>query len=297
MPKKAYQGRLRGVQAAENQGKIRSPSGRVTLIQIFFVCIQCDGKWPVCSACATNSRECLFDAGPGETRSAAVKRKVDEVQDQVSAQEELYTLIARRGRVEANEIVRRLRAGSDVDSILRRVKDGDLLLQLHLTPEARFRYCFPDFAGSPTAFFDPDDPYLGARLLYLEATPRHQDHVGSHAPRPPESRHSVPIPPNVFDVPYHAAHVVDPRLSSVQAARWTSVTSDDALVSKLLAIYLQFDYLTTPCFHKDLFLDDLIRGRTRFCSPMLVNAILASGAVRRQDFPHRCDCERRPRHR
>jgi hypothetical protein len=81
-------------------------------------------------------------------------------------------------------------------------------------------------------------------------------------------------------MPYHAAEMIDPRLSSVRAAKWTSVTTDNALVSKLLAVFLQYEYPRTRVFQKDLFLDDLVQGKTDFCSSLLVNCILANAAVR-----------------
>lgn len=179
------------------------------------------------------------------------------------------------------EILHRIRAGIDVESILRYVRDGDLLLQLHLFPETRLRYTFPDFASWPTVFRDPEDPYLQAQLLDFAAG-SDSDRGGAIS-----SANPVPIPDSyIYQVPYHAAQMVDPRLSSVKATRWTTVTNDDALVSRLLAVYFQFEYSRTRLFQKDLFLDDLVRGRRRFCSPLLVNCILANAAVRWPCLPH-----------
>lgn len=248
------------------------------------VCLQCDGSRPICSMCVTSGGKCVYiSATPAESRSAALKRKLDETRDQVSAFEELYALLETRGQREVDEILRRLRAGSDVESILRYVKAGDLLLQLRLAPEARFRYCFPDFTNWPTVFRDPEDPYLATQLLDASPTAHPQVLVSSL----PSPIFDTCTPPHVYHMPYHTAHVADPRLASVKAAKWTSVTTDDALVSKLLAIYLQFDYPTSPCFQKDLFLDDLVNGRTDFCSSLLVNSILATGAVSDHSPPAR----------
>ncbi|KXX83211.1 Nitrogen assimilation transcription factor nirA [Madurella mycetomatis] len=251
-----------------------------------YVCLQCDGNRPVCFMCQANGRKCVYiNANPAESRSAALKRKHDEARDHVSALEELYALLETRGQQEVNEILRRLRAGSDVESILRYVKAGDLLLQLRLAPEARFRYCFPDFANWPTVFRDPEDPYLTTQLLDVSPTTHPQARISS-LPSPP---FDTCTSPHVYHMPYHTAHVADPRLTSVKAAKWTSVTTDDALVSKLLAIYLQFDYPTSPCFQKDLFLDDLVNGRTDFCSSLLVNSILATGAHGLTSDPQRVE--------
>ncbi len=185
----------------------------------------------------------------------------------MSSHEEFYTLLKTRGPADAAEMLRRIRAGMDVDSILRHVRDGDLVLQMQLTPETRMRYTFPEFAEWPTVWRDKDDPYLAAPLLEFQT-----------GLSPPPERGLVPCI-HAYQMPYHAASVVDPRLSSVRAAMWTSVTTDDALVAKLLGIYFQHEYPRTPPFQKDLFLDDLVQGNTTFCSPLLVNAILANAAV------------------
>jgi hypothetical protein len=198
----------------------------------------------------------------------------------VSCHEELYTLLKTRSQAEANEMLRRIRAGVDVETILRYVKDGDLLLQLHLAPETRLRYSFPDFASWPTIFRDPDDPYLKTQLLDFESEVQPTSDSLSDTARAvrPSPLH---LDSHVYHIPYHAAQAIDPRLSSVRASAWTSVTADDALVSNLLAIYFQFEYPRTRYFQKDLFLDDLARGKTNFCSSLLVNCILANAAVRR----------------
>jgi hypothetical protein len=236
---------------------------------------QCDGRRPACAACSNNGGSCTYlSADPNESRSSAIKRKYDEAQDRVSGHEQLYLLLKTRSPPEVTEILRRIRAGIDVETILRYVRDGDLLLQMHLLPETRLRYTFPDFASWPTVFRDPADPYLKAQLLDFAPGHDSQADGSSLSAQPAPNPHS-----HVYQIPYHAAEMIDPRLSSVKAARWTTVTTDNALVSRLLAIYFQFEYSRTRFFQKDLFLDDLVRGRNRFCSPLLVNVILANAAV------------------
>lgn len=66
------------------------------------------------------------------------------------------------------------------------------------------------------------------------------------------------------------------------------MTTDDALVSRLLSLYFQFEYIRARPFQKALFLDDLVQGKTDFCSPLLVNCILANAAV--GIFPLRFRC-------
>lgn len=58
---------------------------------------------------------------------------------------------------------------------------------------------------------------------------------------------------------------------------WTSVINDDHLVSHLISIWLTWDNVWYTWVEKDLFLEALQKGRTpsHYCSPFLVNAILA----------------------
>lgn len=64
------------------------------------------------------------------------------------------------------------------------------------------------------------------------------------------------------------------RTSSVS---WTSITGDINLVRHLLALYFYWEYPTFAPLSKEHFLRDFHYGRYRYCSPTLVNALLALG--------------------
>lgn len=61
------------------------------------------------------------------------------------------------------------------------------------------------------------------------------------------------------------------------AATWTSVTSDISLVQHLLALYFCWEYPTFASLSKEHFMRDFLGGRPRYCSPILLNALLALG--------------------
>ncbi|PSR84446.1 fungal-specific transcription factor domain-domain-containing protein [Coniella lustricola] len=63
----------------------------------------------------------------------------------------------------------------------------------------------------------------------------------------------------------------------VPATTWTSISADRAFVQHLLMLYFCWEYPTFASLSKEHFLKDFQAGRPRFCSPMLVNAILALG--------------------
>jgi hypothetical protein len=65
---------------------------------------------------------------------------------------------------------------------------------------------------------------------------------------------------------------------------WTTVTSDRLLVEHLLALYFCWEYPICATVSKKHFLEDFRRGYSRYCSPLLVNALLAL-ACRFSDRP------------
>lgn len=62
---------------------------------------------------------------------------------------------------------------------------------------------------------------------------------------------------------------------SQPAEVWTRVTRDTAFVEHLMSLYFCWAHPTHSWLSKELFLDDMANGRNKYCSPLLVNAILA----------------------
>jgi hypothetical protein len=216
----------------------------------------------------TINKECIYITIPSESRFQASKRRFDDSQRSINDYETLYRMLATRPLLEAEKILERIRNGSKVEDVIRGVRDGDLLLQMTLVPEKRYRYDFPDIRNMPPLFEDPNDPYIRSPLFSPPVSVL-QNVDGSTS--------ALLWPRQVYEIPYHTARILDSRISSVDAAYWTRVTDDNALVAQLISLYLSTDYVFYGTFHKDLFLDDLVGKRLRFCSPLLVNAICAAG--------------------
>lgn len=68
--------------------------------------------------------------------------------------------------------------------------------------------------------------------------------------------------------------VHDPQSAPIT---WTVITNDIRLVHHLLALYFCWEYPTFASLSKEHFLHDFRDGHPRFCSPILVNALLALG--------------------
>src|SRR4051812_7278597 len=58
---------------------------------------------------------------------------------------------------------------------------------------------------------------------------------------------------------------------------WTAVTTDAALIDHLLSLYFCWEYPIFASLSRQHFLTDFQSGRRRYCSPLLINTILAVG--------------------
>lgn len=67
----------------------------------------------------------------------------------------------------------------------------------------------------------------------------------------------------------------------VSADPWTYVTSDDDFVSHLISIYFTWVHPAYPIVVHDVFIEAMLSGQVdiEFCSPLLVNAMLAVACV------------------
>lgn len=199
---------------------------------------------------------------------------------------------------DARDILQRVRSGADVETLLSHVADGDLLLQLSVVPETRYRYDFPYISKMPASLLAGDNPYLHsfiyeAAAIYPSSKQPKILRESSLQPNTSSRSNTMTHPQEaeremyetVYLKPFHAAKVVDPRLSHVNISSWTSVCDDDVLMRNLLGGWLHCEYHFTAAFQKDLFLEDMAAQREDFCSSLLVNIMLGYSCVRYPKLP------------
>lgn len=73
----------------------------------------------------------------------------------------------------------------------------------------------------------------------------------------------------------------DEPLFELPAKPWTNVTDDDHFVSHLVSLYFTWEHAACHIIDRELFLEDMKSGRldSQCCSPLLVNALLATACV------------------
>jgi hypothetical protein len=237
--------------------------------------VQCDTVRPTCSTCVKRGTRCAYNTVSHETHTQALKRKYEEVIERDAVSQEFLRVCISRPEHETYNIIRCLRNGTDIKTIVRQVTDGNLLLQLSLVPETSYRYDFPFFHDMPAYLKLDNNPYLKS-ALYDQAFAKHPPSPPSPKERPGRSAAVSP-----YLKPFHVAELVEPLLAGVNVSKWTDVSSDNDLLRRLVSAYILHEYDWFPVFQKDHFLKDLSSGRDRFCSPLLVNAVLAAACVSR----------------
>lgn len=212
------------------------------------------------------------------------------MQRRATAHEELIELLRNRPDQDAQDIFQRIRSGADIKTILNQVKTGDLLLQMAVEPETRFRYEFPYKSEFPEDYFI-NNPYLTS-LIYEATSLYSTGHDSNYSPLPKTERLAnlgSSEYQSVYLKPFHAAQVVDPLLSNVKVSLWTAVCDDDDLMRDLLGVFFRCEYHFTAAFQKDLFLEDMATQQHDFCSSLLVNIMLAYSCV----WYYKLPCRRR----
>ncbi|KAK3301844.1 uncharacterized protein B0T15DRAFT_563508 [Chaetomium strumarium] len=257
--------------------------------------VKCNAARPTCSYCVSAGVNCMYvTRSASETHAQALKRKLSEVHDRETTFRQIFEHLRDRPETEVGEIVKRIRNGTEPEQILRYIRDGDLLLQLAVVPERRYRYVFPLVTEMPAYLLRPDNPYLDTwlhdrDLLANSSAPtalRGEEELGLSKYRP-SSCHRQQDQESPYFMPYHVAEMVEPLLDSVKPSEWTTVSADDVLMRKLLACFFTNIYQLCPSFQKDYFLQDMMSLRQSHCSSLLVNSVLAAASFAYPDLPNK----------
>ena len=224
------------------------------------------------------------DEAPGTSEQATAPAVVHWKQrgrQSGAAAQELLRLLRDLPDQEARSVLQKFRSGIDVTTILNHVRAGDVLLQMAVSPETRFRYEFSYRPEMPESYAT-SNPYMDS-LIYEAASLYSTGKSSSSRPHTPLHFPGRSIPEehkSLYLKPFHAAQVVNPRLSDVRVSAWTAVCDDDMLLRDLLRVFFRCEYEFTAAFQKDYFLEDMASNKSEFCSSLLVNVVLAYSCVR-----------------
>ncbi|KAF2021291.1 hypothetical protein BU24DRAFT_18465 [Aaosphaeria arxii CBS 175.79] len=262
---------------------------------------KCDGIRPICTCCTQKDTECIYELGPNEKPSQAMKRKNEEMQGELSNLRQVYDFLRLRPEQEAMEIFRRIRSDppdsltptQHIQDLADFVRHGDPSLQHSLPPSLAHR---PESLTLPPLRMALDsssnDPSIlssnfsiGSRLPSISSDGpssqrrRHDSDVDVSAHL--DSQGSRPRPISIQAMIHQPGFTesqapADVRLHS--ARNWTNATDDTNLLVHLMSAWHRWEYRFYHFLDWEIFLDDMASGRTDFCSRLLVNAMMASAS-------------------
>ncbi|KAF6810225.1 C6 transcription factor, partial [Colletotrichum sojae] len=246
---------------------------------------KCTGERPACRLCASRRTLCQYSTRPGESRQQALSRKNEDLKQRATVYEEAIALLRTLPEDAAQDVLQRLRSGTDITTVVNHVQAGNVLLQMAVVPESQLRYVFPYRPEMPAVYIR-DNPYLESRIYEAASLSPAQGLAETSTSIGGESSEEIQ---SAYLRPFHAAHVVDSRLPDAKIASWTNVCQDDPLMRDLLSAFFRCEYQFAAAFQKDLFLEDLISQGSDFCSSLLVNIVLAYACVCYPHFPNRVE--------
>lgn len=203
-----------------------------------------------------------------------------EENEKTTSFQEIFSTLQSCSDKDAMNMFNLVRQGVDPKYLLKQMKECDFVFQLAVVPETRRRYQFPYLPTMPIRLQTPDNQYLKS-VLYETVFLRPDDESSDGGSASSSADTQLGRHHNVYMRPYHAAEVIDPLIDLVKPSKWTAVIADDRLMRALLRAYFLHEYPTFPVFHKDIFLQAMINNDKRFCSSLLVNALLAEACVSR----------------
>ena len=176
-------------------------------------------------------------------RKGAMERKIETLEDAERLLLDLVETLKDDQNIRTSQLINLIRSNASLDEIR-------LFLERQFSPEERETM-----------------PAVGETQNHLAKMP-----MGESRARPGRGVMAIQ---RLADIPVHR----------VPAKPWTNVTDDDDLVSHLVSIWCTWSH---PWFHwinRDLFIRDMQAGdlEAEFCSPFLVNTILAETSVCNRD--------------
>ncbi|KEY72890.1 hypothetical protein S7711_06721 [Stachybotrys chartarum IBT 7711] len=237
---------------------------------------QCNGVKPICYHCKVKGIDCIYRVSVKDT----LKQHSDEL-CKVRVTSNIFHAIQTCSDHDASGIYHYIRAGMDPESVSRHIGTRDI----KPVSQTKRRYILPHRTQMPTYLMTPDNNYLDA---LAQEWP--QESSAQSGARPGLKEASADNSQRIqYLMPYGAADLVEPRLECCMPSRWTSVSSDDTLMREILKLYFLYEYPSAPFFHKDLFLDDMLAATGRFCTSLLVNAVLSQACHCYNRFTNRAE--------
>jgi len=232
---------------------------------------KCDGALPSCAACASvYGTECVYDPNSDHRRKGVYREKVDSMKAQNSTLQILVEAILNASEEDVPAIVKQIRTCDSLDTVAESILKQDFAME------------HDDDENPLDDEYTTEQPVEGERELARKMGELRIENgsvrfIGG-------TSHLIYFgDPPPSDAPQEAEW--ESSLSNEEPlTSWSEVNKDPQVVIHLINMYFNWHYAYFTTLSKSLFYRDFLRGkprgqptRTVYCSPLLVNAMLALG--------------------
>ena len=221
---------------------------------------------PVLQNCIKNDLQCTVDRTSDKRRRSGIKRKLETLEDRKELLLDLVAMLRDSGDRSVLQLLDLIRSNASLAE-----------LKFYLDEQHRaLRAKQPDCNRKSSQVLGAWDNHIHDHNYNDTAGDGNGDGV-QHLDQSesPLNGHNNNL--NILDPQLLA----DTPRFDVPARPWTTVTEDARFVSQLVSLWLTWFHPFCNWLDRDLFLRDMRSGdlQARFCSPFLVNAMLAAACV------------------
>ncbi len=266
---------------------------------------QCDGAQPHCARCVTQNARCVYQF-PVRQSKDKMRSEMEDLRKQCSQAEELINSLITAAPDDAQVILREMQSGKGVSKMHEWLEDND--------KSSEEGAGVGDVGTEYTTKFNTEKTREAIKIATERVEGpvltgvnwgELQDTEMTEAPGPPPNPIAEIAQVKMDERPLVFDWSGTPSEHAIQSARthgrslilgplsdtdnqnttpyepipgtWTNITPDMDLVEHLMALYFCWEYPTFASLSKDHFLADFRMRRPRYCSQLLVNAMLALG--------------------
>ncbi|KAL8666498.1 MAG: hypothetical protein Q9168_007474 [Polycauliona sp. 1 TL-2023] len=234
---------------------------------------KCDGNTPSCAACASvYGTECVYDPNSDHRRKGVYKKDIDNLKTHNSTLQTLIQAILNYPEHEVPELIRHIRTCESLDTVAESIVSKGRHLDNDEEAES------PITDNEPLVGIPRFEKELSGKMGELRLENGSTSFVGG-------TSNLVFLGSGVDNI-----HTVKGAAEHYQqqvnpVASWTEVTKDHDLIVHLMNMYFTWHYTYFTTLSKSLFYRDFLLGlpppgtrrAMEYCTPLLVNAMLALG--------------------
>ncbi|OAX84326.1 hypothetical protein ACJ72_01296 [Emergomyces africanus] len=229
----------------------------------------CDGNTPTCAACASvYHTPCIYDPNSDHRRKGVYKQDIDNLKNRNTTLQTLVQAILNYDEADVPELVRQMRSSEDLEEVAEAILAREKASGKVVTT----REGYTDIDNGQTSDVPQFESELAGKMseLIMDGSVRFVGGTSNLIFLPAEF---------YFEEPDSSFSLVEQNQDTDDyITGWTRVTKSKELIRHLLTMYFTWHYAYFTTMSKKLFYRDFVKGRpTQYCSPLLVNAMLALG--------------------